>query len=172
MRNWSDSARARCLQTPFIAPCQRCRGDAPGSRVIIRTSTLFKATPKQGRRWRRRLHPSEISAHIASAIRSAQLVTLRNCGHFAYLECAADLGTRLRASFRAWTAALIVRSSSEGVRTASTEQGRTGLRPAAVLRSVAPPFCSSEVVVARMRLGRRDCAYSGFTFSALGPFGP
>jgi proline iminopeptidase len=31
--------------------------------------------------------PGEIAAHIARAIPNAQLVTLRNCGHFAYLEC-------------------------------------------------------------------------------------
>ena len=47
MRNWSDFARARCLQTPFIAPCQRCRGNAPGSRVIIRTSTSQRTAPSR-----------------------------------------------------------------------------------------------------------------------------
>jgi len=30
--------------------------------------------------------PVDIAAHIAGAIPKAQLVTLRNCGHFAYLE--------------------------------------------------------------------------------------
>ena len=32
--------------------------------------------------------PLEISTHIARAIPNAQLVTLKDCGHFAYLECA------------------------------------------------------------------------------------
>jgi proline iminopeptidase len=31
--------------------------------------------------------PSEVAAHIAQAIPNARLVTLENCGHFAYLEC-------------------------------------------------------------------------------------
>jgi proline iminopeptidase len=32
--------------------------------------------------------PGEIAGHIARAIPNARLVTIRNCGHFAYLECA------------------------------------------------------------------------------------
>jgi len=35
--------------------------------------------------------PVEVAQHIAAAIPNAQLVTLRNCGHFAYLECAGDV---------------------------------------------------------------------------------
>jgi pimeloyl-ACP methyl ester carboxylesterase len=35
--------------------------------------------------------PSEIALHIARAIPNARLVTLRGCGHFAYLECAGDV---------------------------------------------------------------------------------
>lgn len=35
--------------------------------------------------------PVEIAAHIARAIPNAELVTLRNCGHFAYLECPGDV---------------------------------------------------------------------------------
>jgi proline iminopeptidase len=35
--------------------------------------------------------PGEIATHIARAIPNARLVTIRNCGHFAYLECAGDV---------------------------------------------------------------------------------
>jgi proline iminopeptidase len=35
--------------------------------------------------------PGEIAGHIAEAIPNARLVTLRNCGHFAYLECPGDV---------------------------------------------------------------------------------
>jgi proline iminopeptidase len=35
--------------------------------------------------------PAEIAGHIAQAIPDARLVTIRNCGHFAYLECAGDV---------------------------------------------------------------------------------
>jgi len=35
--------------------------------------------------------PGEIALHIARAIPNARLVMLRNCGHFAYLECAGDV---------------------------------------------------------------------------------
>jgi len=35
--------------------------------------------------------PVEIAAHIARAIPNARLVTLRDCGHFAYLECPGDV---------------------------------------------------------------------------------
>jgi proline iminopeptidase len=35
--------------------------------------------------------PVEIAEHIARAIPGARLVTLRDCGHFAYLECAGDV---------------------------------------------------------------------------------
>jgi proline iminopeptidase len=35
--------------------------------------------------------PEETVAPIARAIPRARMVTLRNCGHFAYLECPADV---------------------------------------------------------------------------------
>ena len=35
--------------------------------------------------------PLEISEHIARAIPNARLITLRDCGHFAYLECGGDV---------------------------------------------------------------------------------
>jgi proline iminopeptidase len=44
--------------------------------------------------------PVEVAAHIARAIPNAQLVTLRNCGHFAYLECAGDVRNALNNFFR------------------------------------------------------------------------
>ena len=44
--------------------------------------------------------PGEIAAHIARAIPSGQLVTLRNCGHFAYLECAGDVRNAFNNFFR------------------------------------------------------------------------
>jgi proline iminopeptidase len=37
------------------------------------------------------LIPGEVALHIARALPNAQLVTLRNCGHFTYLECAGDV---------------------------------------------------------------------------------
>src|SRR5437016_7545385 len=39
--------------------------------------------------------PGEIAAHIARAIPNAQFVTLKNCGHFAYLECPGDVRNAL-----------------------------------------------------------------------------
>lgn len=45
--------------------------------------------------------PAEISMHIARAMPNARLVTLRDCGHFAYLECAADVRRTLGDFFRA-----------------------------------------------------------------------
>jgi proline iminopeptidase len=44
--------------------------------------------------------PVEVAAHIARAIPNAQLATLRNCGHFAYLECAGDVRNALNDFFR------------------------------------------------------------------------
>jgi len=44
--------------------------------------------------------PSEIAAHIAQAMPNARLVTLKNCGHFAYLECADGVGDALDDFFR------------------------------------------------------------------------
>ena len=44
--------------------------------------------------------PRDIAAHIARAIPNAELVTLRNCGHFAYLECAGDVRNALNDFFR------------------------------------------------------------------------
>lgn len=35
--------------------------------------------------------PAEISEHIAQAIPNARMVTTRNCGHFAYLECGGEV---------------------------------------------------------------------------------
>ena len=45
--------------------------------------------------------PAEISEHIAAAIPNARLVTIRNCGHFAYLECSGDVRRAFDEFFRA-----------------------------------------------------------------------
>jgi pimeloyl-ACP methyl ester carboxylesterase len=42
-------------------------------------------------RWRWRYINGEIAAHIAAAIPRARLVTMKDCGHFSYLECATDV---------------------------------------------------------------------------------
>jgi proline iminopeptidase len=44
--------------------------------------------------------PREISAHIAQAIPNARLVTLKNCGHFTYLECAGDVHREMDGFFK------------------------------------------------------------------------
>jgi proline iminopeptidase len=44
--------------------------------------------------------PPEIAQHIARAIPNARLVTIRNCGHFAYLECASEVRKALDDFFR------------------------------------------------------------------------
>jgi proline iminopeptidase len=44
--------------------------------------------------------PGAIAQHIAGAIPNARLVTLRNCGHFAYLECAGDARRAIDDFFR------------------------------------------------------------------------
>jgi proline iminopeptidase len=44
--------------------------------------------------------PGEIATHIARAIPNARLVTLRNCGHFAYLECPGDVRNAFNDFFR------------------------------------------------------------------------
>jgi proline iminopeptidase len=46
------------------------------------------------------LIPGEIAEHIARAIPNAQLVMLRNCGHFAYLECPGAVREQLNQLFR------------------------------------------------------------------------
>ena len=44
--------------------------------------------------------PIEIATHIAGAIPNARLVTLKDCGHFAYMECPSDVRTALNDFFR------------------------------------------------------------------------
>lgn len=44
--------------------------------------------------------PGEIAEHIAAAIPNARLVTLKNCGHFSYLECPRDVRSALDEFFR------------------------------------------------------------------------
>ncbi|PWT99730.1 MAG: hypothetical protein C5B51_26605, partial [Terriglobia bacterium] len=44
--------------------------------------------------------PPEIAGHIARAIPKAQLVMLKNCGHFAYLESAGEVRNALDDFFR------------------------------------------------------------------------
>ena len=44
--------------------------------------------------------PGEIAAHIAQAVPNAQLVTLKDCGHFAYLECPGSVRKALDEFFR------------------------------------------------------------------------
>jgi proline iminopeptidase len=44
--------------------------------------------------------PGEIAGHIAQAIPNARLVTIRDCGHFAYLECADAVHKEIDGFFR------------------------------------------------------------------------
>jgi proline iminopeptidase len=44
--------------------------------------------------------PVEIAAHIARELPNAQLVTLKDCGHFAYLECPGELRNAINDFFR------------------------------------------------------------------------
>lgn len=44
--------------------------------------------------------PIEIATHIAGGIPNARLVTLKDCGHFAYMECPSDVRTTLNDFFR------------------------------------------------------------------------
>jgi pimeloyl-ACP methyl ester carboxylesterase len=44
--------------------------------------------------------PPEIAGHIARAIPKARLVRLRDCGHFAYLECATEVREAFNDFFR------------------------------------------------------------------------
>jgi proline iminopeptidase len=43
--------------------------------------------------------PPEIAAQIASALPSAKLVTIKDCGHFAYLECGPEVRKAIESSF-------------------------------------------------------------------------
>ena len=45
--------------------------------------------------------PAEIATHIARAIPKARMVTLKDCGHFAYLECPSDVRQAFNDFFRA-----------------------------------------------------------------------
>jgi proline iminopeptidase len=44
--------------------------------------------------------PVEIAEHIAKAVPNGQLVVLKGCGHFTYLECAGDVRNSLNEFFR------------------------------------------------------------------------
>jgi len=44
--------------------------------------------------------PAETVAHIAHAIPAATLVTLKDCGHFSYMECSRDVRQAIDAFFR------------------------------------------------------------------------
>jgi proline iminopeptidase len=46
--------------------------------------------------------PVDVASHIAQALPNAKLVTMRDCGHFAYLECPADVRSALN-EFFGWT---------------------------------------------------------------------
>ena len=44
--------------------------------------------------------PKDAASHIADAIPGAQSVTLRDCGHFSYLECPDEVGRAINEFFR------------------------------------------------------------------------
>jgi proline iminopeptidase len=44
--------------------------------------------------------PGEVAAHIAEAVPNARLLSIRGCGHFAYLECPEDVRRALDDFFR------------------------------------------------------------------------
>jgi proline iminopeptidase len=43
--------------------------------------------------------PVEVAAHIAQALPDAELVTIKDCGHFAFLECTGEVRNALNAFF-------------------------------------------------------------------------
>lgn len=45
--------------------------------------------------------PVQVAAHIVEALPRAELVLLEQCGHFSYLECAADVRRALDVFFAA-----------------------------------------------------------------------
>jgi proline iminopeptidase len=49
--------------------------------------------------------PAEVAEHIARAIPGAQMVTIRDCGHFAYLESAGEVRSAFNDFFRRTSAA-------------------------------------------------------------------
>jgi proline iminopeptidase len=44
--------------------------------------------------------PLEVAAHIAAALPNAKLVTTRDCGHFAFLECPGEVRNALLDFFK------------------------------------------------------------------------
>ena len=44
--------------------------------------------------------PLEVAAHIAQALPNAQLVTMKNCGHFSYLECPGEVRNAMLGFFK------------------------------------------------------------------------
>jgi proline iminopeptidase len=52
--------------------------------------------------------PGDVGAHIARAIPNAELITLKSCGHFAYLECPNDVRNVLNEFFQRTRAAVRV----------------------------------------------------------------
>ena len=44
--------------------------------------------------------PVEVGEHIARSVPDAELVTIKDCGHFAYLECASEVRNLLNDFFR------------------------------------------------------------------------
>jgi len=44
--------------------------------------------------------PVEVAERIAQAIPNAEIVTIKNCGHFAFLECAGEVRNALDDFFR------------------------------------------------------------------------
>jgi proline iminopeptidase len=46
------------------------------------------------------LIPSFVAEHIAEALPAARFVTMKECGHFAYLECPGPVGKEIEGFFR------------------------------------------------------------------------
>ena len=44
--------------------------------------------------------PLEVAVHISRALPNAELVTIKDCGHFAFLECAGEVRKTLNDVFR------------------------------------------------------------------------
>ncbi len=98
--------------------------------------------------------PSEIAMHIAGALPDAQMVTLRDCGHFVHLECPGDVRIVLDDFFR--------RTAAGGPRRSAGHSPREIAGSALPLHQACTVLpCTGVASIAAFRAQRRGGLFVG-----------
>ena len=99
----SACSQSLTLNTPLrfhqVAPNRYAVTGTPADCVILATIKILQEKPALVISGDHEFIPAATAEHIAQALPNARLVTLKDCGHFTYMECPAPVRENIDSFF-------------------------------------------------------------------------